>query len=1210
MRFMCLSTLLAVSEDKRRLGWLASGCAPVMSVILGLMFVVCVSTTNAQEQTVWQIGKHDNGSLEFNQTWDFSQGRDPVLIIPESDPKKDWSHFQPGSGNLQYGERVHPFAIQFDLNHTPRGTFYLVVDLFFKEPLVPVLAVDINGKKGEYRLHPTLSYELGDPEMFDDIIPSIQHLRIPLPASFFHQGKNTLVLSCVGESGSTIHPVESKVGSPSGIYYDDLKLSNDPAARYDEKYLHAEAHPTIFYHQGKNDQLKEVILLNSETGGRFESGTATLGLGGEKYSCDLPGGRDFGESECAVEVREFTGASSGKLTVRLGKAARSFEVSLTPQKKWKLFEVPQNHIDAGYTDYRPKAYEVHNRNLDQAVEAIESHPWYKFNLDGSFDLEQYWLHRDQVRQDSVVQALKNDRIGLPALSFTLDTGLASQEELYRLGYYSQSLGRRYGIPVEYANQTDLPAHGWALPSFLSAQGIKYLNIASDPYRGPILYYGRLNEKSPFWWEGPDGSKILTWYSWDYIQMGFLFGFADFGMKQLVLQAGVTSLPIFLQPYGSSSYAADAVMIFGNVSDNRPFNPYDVEFSQKWNSEFAYPKIIVATVPDFFHYMEHNFASSFTTLRGDGGATWEEMIAADAQHGAIVRHTAERVVAAEASASLGVIANKDFKFPMDEDHDIWGNLLLYMEHSWGGIGRTWRHPDEQLVNNLFRSKQAFSTQAEIQVDVLLRRGLDQLTSRISAQGDMLLVFNALSWERGGMVEVDLPRGSNLTDLQTKQPVPAELVRRAEDEDYDRVCFWAEGIPSLGYRGYAISTASLATPTPTSELGDSNRGVIENQYYKITVDPSRGGIASIYDKQLGRELVDQKSPYALDQYVYAGYGHEGVSNFRQRTEFNSTVLQYGPSLPSQELQVSTGGEVKIVGVKKTSWGTELTLESSAAHTPRIETDILLFDQVKRIELVNRVHKEVVRAPEAVYFAFPFLGQNPTVRYEIQNGWVDPSRDMLPGANTEWFAAQHWVAVTDAEHTVGLALNEAPLLTIGDIVRGHWPKSLEHDDGTIFSYVMNNYDGDDDLPYQGGDFTFHYALTSEKEFNPAGLTRFSLEADNPLEQNYVRMGFDRHEPSAEALKAESSSFISISGGQVILSTWKAAEDGKGYILRFYNTTDQPAEAQVGFPHLVFDRVNRCNAAEVDQAEVEAQQGEVKISLGPHEIGTYRVTGFGLRP
>ena len=165
-------------------------------------------------------------------------------------------------------------------------------------------------------------------------------------------------------------------------------------------------------------------------------------------------------------------------------------------------------------------------------------------------------------------------------------------------------------------------------------------------------------------------------------------------------------------------------------------------------------------------------------------------------------------------------------------------------------------------------------------------------------------------------------------------------------------------------------------------------------------------------------------------------------------------------------------------------------------------------------------------------------------------------VAGANTEWFAAQHWVAVTDAEHTVGLALNEAPLLTIGDIVRGHWPKTLEHDDGTVFSYVMNNYDGDDDLPYQGGDFTFHYVLTSEKEFNPAGLARFSLEADNPLEQNYVRMGFDRHEPSAEALKAESSSFISISGGQVILSTWKAAEDGKGYILRFYNTTDRPAE------------------------------------------------------
>jgi len=506
---MCRTSLPGGVEGKLARGLPSRGSQAAKHVIVVLMFALCASDVNAQERSLWQIGKRDNASLEFNQAWDFSQGHDPVFVVGRSDPKKDWSHIQPGPADSGSGHRVHPFTIQFDLDAAPRGTFYFVADVFFKGALIPQYIVEINGKKGLFYFHPTHSYDLADPEMYNNFMSSTQHLRIPLPASFFHQGANQLIVSCVGASGSAIFSGESKVVGESRIYYDDLALSNDPGARYDEKRLQAKAYPTIFYRQGESNQLKEVVLLDSESGGRFESGTATLGLGGEKYACDLRGGYDFGESECAVEVREFSGPASGKVTVRLGKVARSFEVELKPEKKWKLYEVAQNHIDTGYTDYRPKAYEVHNRNIDEAMEAIQAHPWYKYNLDGSFDLEQYWLRRDEGRQEAVVQALRKDRMGLPAELFTQDTGLASQEGLYRLAYYSENFGRRYGIPVEYANQTDLPAHSWALPSYLHAMGIKYLAIASDPYRGPVLLYGRLNEKSPFWWEGPDGNKVLT-----------------------------------------------------------------------------------------------------------------------------------------------------------------------------------------------------------------------------------------------------------------------------------------------------------------------------------------------------------------------------------------------------------------------------------------------------------------------------------------------------------------------------------------------------------------------------------------------------------------------------------------------------------------------------------------------------------------------------
>jgi hypothetical protein len=716
-------------------------------------------------------------------------------------------------------------------------------------------------------------------------------------------------------------------------------------------------------------------------------------------------------------------------------------------------------------------------------------------------------------------------------------------------------------------------------------------------------------------------------------MGFLFG-----REQPILQAGVTSLPIFMQAYSPPRYAPDAVMLFGTQTDNAPFNVDEVGFADRWNKEFAYPKIVVATVGEFFRHVELNYAASFTTLRGDGGAWWEEMYAADALYAGISRRTKQRAIAAEAAASLGAIVNKDFVFPVNKDREIWQNSLLYMEHSWGGAPRSWKRPEAHLVKTLFRAKRSFAERAEIDVDDLLRRGLSQLADKIRTKGDTLVLFNPHSWKRGGLVELDLPRGYGLTDLATQQFVPLELLHRDEEEDYDRVRFWAEEIPALGYRCYGVSPPSSATPATKSS--GSSQGVIENSFYRVTVDPARGGISSIYDKDLGLELVDRDSPYALSQYVYAGYGHEDVSLVRQRTEHDSTLLSYSTALPPPDLKVSTAGAGKVVAAKKTAWGSSLVLESSELHTPKIEIEIRLFDRVKRIELVNTVHKEVVRAPEGVYFAFPFAGRNPTIRYEIQNAWVDPTRDQLPGANKEWFSAQHWIAVTGPNHSVALALNEAPLFTIGDIVRGRWPKTMEIRNGTVFSYIMNNYDGDDEKPFQGGVFTFHYALTSTTQFDPTGLAQFGREEASPLEFDNVtasdkrdpafsgptaltvweRAQASRQQPggltspdkpssASEPLGPIATSFIEIDPGEAILSTWKGAEDGDGYILRLYNTKDQPVVARLGFPHFHFDRVYRCNLVEVNQEALDPQQGRVVLPLGPHEIGTIRVTGFRLR-
>ncbi len=1115
------------------------------------------------ERELWKIGKADVSTLEFNSKWDFAAHGDPNYVVGKSDPRTDWSTFHPGSRDVAHGSRPHPFVISFDLASAPAGVFHLTLDLLFKSGGVPQYLVEINGKRGRFLPTPKLSGEIGDPETAWNIVFSRQRLHLALPAALLRAGSNRLALTCLDDNSQPILGVTKATGAESGLYYDALELTNDPEG-HATAAMESAAEPTIFYRHGDNG-LREVVTLKVSAMTPLGHGSATLTLAGQPYSCNFDSDYAFGDAACAVQVPEFPASATAQLAIRAGANTASQNLVLNPARKWKLFWAPQMHLDMGYTDYRENSYEVHNRNIDAIVAALEKRKDFKFNPDGAFVFADYWEHRNQEPRERVLALMREKRLTLPAQLFTVNTGLASQEELFRLFYSSAEFDRSNGISIAYANQTDVPAHVWALPSYLQAMGIRYLAISSNPFRGAIIPNGRINAKSPFWWEGPDGGRVLTWFSRQYQQFEGLF------TKYNSEASGVNSLPIFLQTYSTAEYAPDAVLVYGTQSDNRPFLANEMDFPDQWNKDFAFPNLRISTIDEFFGYVEQNFGASLKTLSGDGGAWWEEMAASNARFAAQARKAKERALAAGTFAALASAVNPDIRYPIEKDRKIWQNLLFYTEHTWGAPA-TWRRPESDAALTLRRDKEAFSEDAEHEVDSLLRRGLSQVGARVNLRGPAVIVYNSLSWPRSQEIEVEIDRGHGLIDLETGKPVELQLLRRVPDEQYDRVRLRAENVPALGYRSYGIAnTGSASEPR-----GLDNSNTIESPYYRVTVDPERDGIKSIYDKTLGKELVDAQSPYALNQFVYAGYGHDHDSLIQQRDRWNSSLLLISPALRLPELPITTAGQGKVTTVQKTLWGYLLVMTGSEMHTPSIRTEIRLFDHERKIQIWNHLEKQAVKSPEGAYFAFPFAAAPARIRYESQNAWVDPEKDQLPGANKEWFVAQHWVSVSGPDASIGLTLNEAPLLTLGDIDRGLWPKALNIRNGTVFSYVMNNYDGDDERPFQGGDFDFHYSITSDSTFQPEHLARFSREETSALESDQVTEA-DKLVWPEERLPA-TGSFLEIDDPRVILAVWKGAEDGRGSIMRFYNTSASAAATRVRFPHLQFKEAYWTNAVEND--------------------------------
>jgi alpha-mannosidase len=323
------------------------------------------------------------------------------------------------------------------------------------------------------------------------------------------------------------------------------------------------------------------------------------------------------------------------------------------------------------------------------------------------------------------------------------------------------------------------------------------------------------------------------------------------------------------------------------------------------------------------------------------------------------------------------------------------------------------------------------------------------------------------------------------------------------------------------------------------------MVENRYYKMQLDRTTGAIAQLVDKQTGQNLVDPNSGHGLNEYLYVTGGGD-----------HTPLFEADPTLPLPKLTVHQQTVVGIPQITNFPWGIQVMLHTKSENTPQIVTTITLNKQQKRVSIQNEVQKTETIAKEGVYFAFPFAVEKPQVEIQGPTAWVNPETDMLPGAGRQSFVTQGGVRIQGANQSIGWVSVDAPLLTLGDINKGLWPESTTIRNGSIFSYVMNNYWTMDTPAKQGGNFVFRYVLTSGTDMSLSGMGDLTEEARTPLYA--IRHS---HKNWEQPLSAEGANFLGVSDGVHIL-TIRPTADNRNYLIRVQNTTDQPLAAHLNFP------------------------------------------------
>ena len=1111
---------------------------------------------NVDPNVVWAIGTADNASDEFA-----TGSTDSLTYQVGSSTNRDWRQQQavPATGKAAY-------TVRFPLSQVPSAPLFEMQCLMLGGGPSAV-EITVNGKRGFFRFQPAMAKELDERTANQPIYS--QHLfRVPIDSTYLHTGSNQLSISFQGAPNT------------SSAYFDYLKLLKTGGEGPD---VAASVVPSIFFKR-VNEQLREVtdiVLLHRKPLGaaaiELKVGEAVVK---EKSADD---GYDFGERVISVLVPALTKPAKYDLKATSGDNRWTAAGTFQPEKQWKMFAGLKIHNDIGYTDLQPHVQELDNRNTDGVIDIINKFPFYKFNLEDGWLAENYMNSRTPARTRQMLDLAAKGRIGISAFYLNLMTGMCTGEELYRSLYYAKGLGKKHGIPIRFACLTDAPSHSWFTPTLLKDSGVEGFANGSNQTRAPLLQNSSLNEDSPFYWEGADGSKVITWFSRSYLQLTRMTGdIPSFDRMRM-------TVPQFLARYRRAEYPLDAILVYGLYTDNADIKQGEAELIARWNKTYAYPKIITATDSDYYDYVKANYPGKIPTFKGDAGAYWEDGAASSAYETILNRDSQRMLPVAEMASAFSTAFDNRVRYPVEEFRDAWKNLMFYDEHTWGA-SRSVDSPDRKEVLDQWEVKRSYAMRANWAAKDLMTRSLNKLVQNITVDGPSLFVFNTEPRDRSDIVEAQVTRNQQIIDPKTGAPVAVDVV--FEQPGYKFVRFVAENVPGMGYRVYPVRSGSA--PMAATHKPDKSEWKIESKFYTVEIDSRTGAVAKLIDRETGRDLVDSSSPYKINELLYVSGGE------------NSRMLLDRVIEKPAALDIAHPRGAELVERTVTPYGQRIRVRARAQNVPVIDTEITVYNDIRRVDFTNHIRKDEVRSKEAIYFAFPFRVSPPELAYEIQNNWIRPNVDQLPGACRDWFTTQNGVVARDKDLSIAWATPDSPLITLTDINRGLWLKHLNISNGHVFAYPINNYWFTNYRASQGGDMTFRFFVSTGRTLNQSALGAFSGDTRNPLiAYNYYDTGNVKLEAAKRPMPAPEGQFLKLAaGGHASITAFKQAEDGNGYIVRIRETGGESGSVSLECPARPITAAWLTNGVEENSRALPISKNKVELALKPYTFVTLRLS------
>lgn len=783
-----------------------------------------------------------------------------------------------------------------------------------------------------------------------------------------------------------------------------------------------------------------------------------------------------------------------------------------------------------------------------------------------------WKGQTPERRQKLDNKLKSGQIVPHALPFTMISDFCGLEEMARGLNFSSALCRKYNLPLSHSGKmTDEPSHTGALATVLAHAGVKFLHIGCNWPSGFVKTPGL------FWWEGPDGSRVLTLYS------------ASYGTNCAVCPKGWQGpndpmMGVNLMPAKDWPYAVwPAILVTGDNS-GPPTAERIKELFQEIKEKMPDVNVHMGTMDDFYEaLMKDN--PQLPVVKSAMPDTWIHGIMSDPGGVRLSREVHPLISSAEVlNTQLGVwgvpvaSVSKDIATAYEK-------MALYGEHTWGGSKsvKAYGEAFEKLPADEYKDLEAswedktgYIRDASDIVQGITQSNLYSLATNVTCKKNSFVVYNPLPWKRSGVVEID---GRKI---------------------------YVKNIPSSGYQ---------VIPVKSMDKGghEQSGNSIENDYYKITFDPAKGCIVSLFDKKTGREWVDKKADLGFGQYLNERF------TFEQALDYTLAYQQgragdwphpgiHKPGMISEK-EVSyraaspKDGNLKISGDSYVQMAELLMSSDKSRHLPASILRISLYKDQPYMDMEVVIQgKEKDNWPEADWLCLPFRIDRPEFNVYRQLGVMNPATDILPGANHHLYTAEHGVTITGTDGAgIAVCPLDHPLISLG--VPGCWKCSDDYvpEQPVVYLNLYNNQWNTNFRYWYPGTWSSRVRIwTVEKGTTPEERSRLfmtsALEARNPLQAIPVK------EKKGNLPAVQSGLEVSRPG--VTVTAFGADPDGNtGTLLRVWEQAGVSGKLMITLPK----GMNTSVAVPVNlRGEKKGEPIPVKSGKFELDLGAYAPASF----